>query len=167
MTRYDRLIQQEKENAELRKEQAEEQKRSEEERKRCYIEAFRNALPEFYVALFRNDNWREFEFYHRKFVHYGIDKRKGIAFIGADSDGYCSMRYWMGKDGKYYRSESGKRYMDTIISEEELAEALYRQVIKNIHYFPNGKLKDAVKRDDFYEVPILYFSEVIIYNNRW
>ena len=87
--------------------------------------------------------------------------------IGADGDGYHFITCWIGKDGKYYRSQIRKSYADTIISAEELAEELYWHVIENIRYYPNEKLKEAVKNDDFDAVPFLYFSEVIIYNSKY
>ena len=167
MTRYEELIRQQQKKAEFRKIKEEDQKWTEEDRKRRYIQAFTDALPEFYEALLKNDNWREFEYYHRKLIHYGKDKQKGITLIGADGDGYHFITCWIGKDGKYYRSQIRKSYADTIISAEELAEELYWHVIENIRYYPNEKLKEAVKNDDFDAVPFLYFSEVIIYNSKY
>lgn len=167
MTRYDDLIRQQKGEAESRKIREENQKKAEADRKRRFIQAFIDALPEFYEALLKNDNWREFEYFHRKFIHYGKDKMKGITFIHVDSDGFGFAHYWMGKNGKYYRSESWKSYADTIISAEELAERLYSIVIRSAHYYPNAKLKEAVKKDDFDEAAFQYLSDVIAYNNRY
>ncbi|MBQ5756464.1 MAG: hypothetical protein IIV88_04320 [Erysipelotrichaceae bacterium] len=166
MTRYDELIKQEKENTEIRDSLKEDKERWEAARKRSYIQAFRNALPEFYQALLKNNKWTEFKYYH-KILFFGVtDKIEGVRLISADGDGYTRLNCWIGKDGKYYKSASQNGNANSIISDEELAEILYDRVVRDIRYFPDKEIRDAVRENNFDEVAFQYFSTVIRRTNR-
>ncbi len=159
MTKYDDIIEENRQ-----KQLKEEEEKAERQREKAILKerltgALKNGLPEFYEALLKNDKWYKTRMHEKVLIFHKYREFEYVPFIQPDSDGHPhSMNYVIGKDGKYYFQEYfyGEEKLNEV-SADELISAIYDSNWDKVYDWTRKQLLEKDPDDVITD----YFSKII------
>ncbi|MBO4218357.1 MAG: hypothetical protein IKX74_04615 [Erysipelotrichaceae bacterium] len=179
MSRYDELIDQNRQEKADRIAEEARKKLEGEQRRARYVDAFARALPEFHQALVRNGVWKEYEHKQKSFL---ITRREIIRCVRLQR--YDPREYWyvtdnaaITDDGRYlllqgawdsYTLKAGEYYK--LDGYEELSARSFAEHLCDVLHLDKsrqfvdynrqkyGKFNYALQNDEYDEVAFQYFA---------
>ena len=168
MTRFDQVVEQEKQKVDQAKAIEAERKNLSEEMKRRYTESFKKAIPQFYQTLLKNDLWSK-EDYKKNILFFSIKQHKEVVwFTYHDNDGdIFRTKYCIDKSGKYLeviKSWTGNVVLGfTEIDIDTLADKLFST---NYDYCSSERMA-TIRKTDTDEVVFQKLAQAIRYANKY
>ena len=168
MSRFDEVIEEGRNKLDEKAALEKERQETAEEMKRRYIRSFKQALPEFYQALLKNDNLEKSTYEHKVLL---VKVKKTLYlewFIYHDSDGSPHHAdYAISKDGQYYKavkSYTGYVMDVSAIDVDTFAEGVSKLFLHDYDYYSRERLEKE-RNTDTDEMVFKYLENVIRYSN--